>query len=410
GDRYLSDLREMAAKTPMEYSDLTGMSRNLATGFKDDPARMLGLMESIGNAGSAVGVDPAGMGMMATAMSRMQSSGKVTLEYLNLIQERGVDAVGMLSEGLGKTKGEIYEMISKGKIGGVEAVDTIQAAMDRLYGGAMDRQSRTFSGLASTLSDAEKEMQNAYGEGYNKERGAGLTAQTDWLSGASGTAQQEANAAVGAWQASLENAKEGYLREAAESAMASTEYQTAKARGDAAEMGRLMMEAKVAGMHRYNASEGAQLALESDLALAGAIREDAATNEAYWDAGKRKGEEYTKGLASVLSDGQKAYRSAVIAGFADEDYGVGPITPLTGGKQVPGHAGGLGRVPYDNYLALLHEGERVQTAREVRGEGAGGGVAITITGCDWSIREDADVDRIAGALAEAIGLKVMAGR
>ena len=45
--------------------------------------------------------------------------------------------------------------------------------------------------------------------------------------------------------------------------MASDEYQTAKAEGDAAEMGKLIMQAKVQGMNEYNASEGAQLALES---------------------------------------------------------------------------------------------------------------------------------------------------
>ena len=61
GDQYLSDLREMAASTPMEYSDLTSMSRALAPGFGDAPERMLDLMTAIGDAGSAVGVTAADM-------------------------------------------------------------------------------------------------------------------------------------------------------------------------------------------------------------------------------------------------------------------------------------------------------------------------------------------------------------
>ena len=48
GEQYLSDLRTLAAETPMEYGDLTTMSRALATGFGDSPDRMLELMTAIG--------------------------------------------------------------------------------------------------------------------------------------------------------------------------------------------------------------------------------------------------------------------------------------------------------------------------------------------------------------------------
>lgn len=105
GDQYLADLRGLAAATPMEYEDLTGMSRALATGFGESPERMLELMTAIGDAGSAVGVTAADMTEMARAMSRMNSSGKATLEYLNIFQDRGVDVIGMLGEAMGKTQG-----------------------------------------------------------------------------------------------------------------------------------------------------------------------------------------------------------------------------------------------------------------------------------------------------------------
>ena len=130
GDQYLSELRALAADTPMEYSDLTAMSRSLAVGFGDSPERMLELMTAIGDAGSAVGVTASDMEVMAQAMSRMNSSGKATLEYLNILQERGVNVIGMLADEYGRTQGEIYDMISKGEINGQDAVDIIQRGME----------------------------------------------------------------------------------------------------------------------------------------------------------------------------------------------------------------------------------------------------------------------------------------
>ena len=169
--------------------------------------------------------------------------------------------------------------------------------MQEQYGGLSEQMAGTYEGMVDNLADAEANAEAAYGEGYNEKRKEGIQAQMDWLN--SGV-MDEANRAIGAWQAELENTKEQYQREAVEAMMETDEYQQAQAEGDAAEMGRLIMQAKVQGMNEYNASEGAQLALESELALAAAIRDDASSNQAYWDAGYRKSQEYSKGLALSL--------------------------------------------------------------------------------------------------------------
>ena len=57
----------------------------------------------------------------------------------------------------------------------------------------MEKQSKTFSGLSSTLADAETEMQAAYGEGFNETRGKGLDAQIDYLSGRAARRCRKAN-------------------------------------------------------------------------------------------------------------------------------------------------------------------------------------------------------------------------
>lgn len=397
GTQYLKDLRTMAAKTPMEYSDLTTMSRSLATGFKDDPSRMLSLMTSIGNAGSAVGADANGMNTMATAMARMQSSGKTSLEYINLIQERGVDAIGMLANGLGKSKSQIYDMISAGKIDGMNAVNIIQKAMDTMYDGAMEKQSQTFGGLTSTLEDAKTEMQAAYGEGYNAERGKGIEAETDYLSGISGERQQEANRAIGAWQASLENAKEKAIRDAVNTAMDSNDYREAQATGDAAKMGEIIARAKVQGQNDYNSSTGAQLALESEKSLATAIRDDAATNQDYWDAGYEKGNWYTKGLAAAIGN--------FFNGDTMDANDYDPITDTWGDHSSDyksSNAFGLRRVSQTG-LYLLHQDETVKTAAESRAGSGDGGFKVEFTG-PISVRQESDLDEIAERLYQKVRL------
>ena len=402
GGEYLNDLRTMASATPMEYSDLTTMSRALATGFGDSPDRMLALMTGIGNAGSAVGVDAGGMATMSQALSRMQSSDKASLEYLNAFQERGIDVIGMLASSLGVSQGQVYEMISDGDISGRKAVDIIQQGLEQ-YAGAMDEMSKTFSGLESTLADAQTEMDNAYGEGYNETRKQGLQEEIDYLSGESGALIQEANRALGAWQAELENSKEQYIRDAMDEVLNSDEYKAAMAAGTDegyAEAGRMLMEAKVRGMNEYNSSEGAQLMVSYEMSMAEAIRDDTASNDAYWDAGYRKGQEYSKGFFAARS-GQNPnveYKSWMDPDSPDYDF----TRYFTG----TGDAFGLDRVPR-NGLYYLHQDERVQTAQEARSDRSGRPIQITITGNNFGA--GATAEEIAQRLADSIERKMAAG-
>lgn len=83
------------------------------------------------------------------------------------------------------------------------------------------------------------------------------------------------------------------------------------------------------------------------------------------------------------------------------------LIPGKDGGAAKSHYSGLDSVPYDGYAARLHKGERVLTARENRdysegggGNGTGGGVVIS--GNNFTVREDADIHRIAFELAKLI--------
>ncbi len=133
-ETYLSNLVEMANNTPFLYGDLTAMSKTLATyGYsaqadaekrlsgEKDYNYILDVLQTIGDAGAALGQSTGDMEAMATAIGRMKSSNKATLEYLNILNDRGIGAVGMLAEAKGVDQGAMYDMISKGQVSGREA-------------------------------------------------------------------------------------------------------------------------------------------------------------------------------------------------------------------------------------------------------------------------------------------------
>lgn len=422
GTQYLQDLQRMAANTPMQYGDLTTMSRTLATGFGSDPSRMLSLMTGIGNAGSAVGTDAAGMAAMSQAMSRMQSSDKASLEYLNAFQERGIDVIGMLGEALGENQGQIYDMISKGDISGTQAVSIIEEGLGR-FAGAMDEMSKTFEGRSSTLSDTMDEIYNAGGASYNQSRSEAMAQEIEAYGGALGDAMKEAYEAIGAGKAAMENLGEAYTRDALSAVLegapltqewdASTakqleslseEYQAAmadyKAGNEEAgvKIDDIIASAEGLAQQQYEASDLYRSDLDARADSLEALRENTSAVRAA-AAAYGLSQERTKGMGTGVSGNPNVeYKSWMDPNSSDYD----PARAFTG------NAFGLDRVP-KNGLYYLHEDERVSTAREAREQDKGrrSNLQITITGNSFGVGVSAE--EIAQRLADQIEMHLAAG-
>lgn len=422
GTQYLQDLQRMAANTPMQYGDLTTMSRALATGFGSDPSRMLSLMTGLGDAGSAVGVDAQGMATMAQAMSRMQSSDKASLEYLNMFQERGIDVIGMLGEALGKNQGQIYDMISKGDISGTQAVSIIEEGLGR-FAGAMDEMSKTFEGRSSTLSDTMDEIYNAGGASYNQSRSEAMAQEIEAYGGALGDAMKEAYEAIGAGKAAMENLGEAYTRDALSAVLegapltqewdASTakqleslseEYQAAmadyKAGNEEAgvKIDDIIASAEGLAQQQYEASDLYRSDLDAQADSLEALRENTSAVRAA-AAAYGLSQERTKGMGTGVSGNPNVeYKSWMDPNSSDYD----PARAFTG------NAFGLDRVP-KNGLYYLHEDERVSTAREAREQDKGrrSNLQITITGNSFGVGVSAE--EIAQRLADQIEMHLAAG-
>ena len=161
----LDQLRETAARTPFELSDLASTTQLLLNyGFAADDAiasmNMLGDI-SQGNADK--------MQRIATAYGQMSSSGKVMLEDVKQMIEAGFNPLQEISESTGESMDSLYQRISDGTL----SVDEITAAMQRStsqggkYFQSMDRQSRTLSGQWSTLKDTFGEASGKIMEGLS---------------------------------------------------------------------------------------------------------------------------------------------------------------------------------------------------------------------------------------------------
>lgn len=426
GTQYLQDLQRMAANTPMQYGDLTTMSRALATGFGSDPSRMLSLMTGLGDAGSAVGVDAQGMATMAQAMSRMQSSDKASLEYLNMFQERGIDVIGMLGEALGKNQGQIYDMISDGDISGTQAVSIIEEGLGR-FAGAMDEMSKTFEGRSSTLSDTMDEIYNAGGASYNQSRSEAMAQEIEAYGGTLGDAMKEAYEAIGAGKAAVENLGEAYTRDALSAVLEGKEltqewdestvaqlkdlgekYQQAladyKAGNDEAgvKIDEYVAAAEGLAKEQFEASDLYQADLDAQADSLEALRENTSAVRAA-AAAYGLSQERTKGMGTGVSGNPNVeYKSWMDPNSPDYD----PARAFTG--NATGDAFGLDRVPRDG-LYYLHQDERVSTAREAREQDRGGrsGVQITITGNNFGAGVSAE--EIAQRLADQIEMHLAAG-
>ena len=410
---YLSELVNMANTTPFLYDDLTAMSKTLAT-FGYDAESILPVLSTIGDAGAALGMSTSDMTTVAQALGRMKSSDKATLEDLNILNDRGIGAVGMLAEAKGKSQGEIYDMISKGQIAGTEAVEIILSALTDGFSGAMEEQSKTFAGRSSTLEGWEQEMANAQGEAYNTLRSEGKQRQIDYYAGITDELSG-LNAMIGAGEAAQENLKEQYLREAMTTLLTGTvgslyegeqadtlarlheEYTALEAAfQDASEEEKITLgekadslksQAEALAEGAFGASGKMQEVRDVELDLISAIRENTkALGEAAYLGDYEKQQELSKGRGlngNVTAD--SSYRS-----LRERDFGP--------------HAWGLDYVPYDNFPALLHQGERVLTASQARAadQGAGPRVQVTVTGNSFYGSDKDLEDRVARRVASEV--------
>lgn len=154
--QHLAELKRFAAATPFEFEDLTRASRRLQN-VGLEGKKVIPVMKDIGNAAAAAGASSAELDSITLAFSQIIAKGKLSAEEVNQLAERGIPVWRMLSEEMGKSKGEIIKLAEQGKISSEVFLDAFRKFSQANFGDAMQRQSKTFAGAMSTIKDATLE-------------------------------------------------------------------------------------------------------------------------------------------------------------------------------------------------------------------------------------------------------------
>ncbi len=410
----VSALSDFSTKNAVQYDVLSGLSKTLlSNGYKQE--QIVPMLTKLGDAGAALGMSSDGMNTVAAHLGNLTTSDKVSADDLNAIQSQGIKVWQYIAAGLQTTQEEAQKMVADGKVTGSQTAQIISDAMGKEYSGNMQKRSQTYNGLQTSYQNKQDEMNAAMGDGYNKVRKSGMQDQIQWMQGDSGDKMKDAYSMIGEYKAALENTHEKSIRDAMDGAMDTAEYKQAALVNNRVKMGEILTRAQAQGENKFKASDEYQAQLKSDLNLAAEIRDDKAMYDNYWDSGYKMGQQFTTGLNAAMIDNRPIVTSSylqyntagpkVTAGVGyltlQSGAGAGSSNSGNGNRSKPiGTATGIFRVPYNNFPALLHEGETVSTAVEARS--AKYGPSVTITGNSFIVREEADIDKIARAFVEKL--------
>jgi tape measure domain-containing protein len=178
---FLNDLVQFAAKTPFELPGLAESSKLLlAFGFEAE--EVIPIMTRVGDAVAGLGGGPEVMDGIIRALGQMQAKGKATAEEMMQLAERGIPAWQYLADAMGVSVSEAMDKVSKGAVTADQAISAILSGMEQDFSGLMEKQSTTWSGMLSTLSDTFNQFAGTVMAPIFERLKAGLAAVLEFVS------------------------------------------------------------------------------------------------------------------------------------------------------------------------------------------------------------------------------------
>lgn len=149
--RVIADLEQFAAKTPFTMPGLTAATRKMLA-FGSTPAGVIDELRMLGDVSSAVGMD---IGELAEIYGKNRVQGRLAMEDINQLTGRGIPIIQELARQFGVAESEVRELVSSGQVHFRHLEVAFQSLTSEggRFAGMMAKQSKTLSGIWSTLTD-----------------------------------------------------------------------------------------------------------------------------------------------------------------------------------------------------------------------------------------------------------------
>ena len=156
--KFLNQLQDFGLKTPFQTDQLIQLSQQMM-GYGVAAKNVLPYLTAIGDATAAAGRTDA-LPEAVLAFEQMAARGRVDLSDMNQLTAAGVPALKILAAQYHTTSGGILEMINSGKLMSSDALPKLISGIEKgtsstaKLGGMMQKQSTTFKGAMSNISDS----------------------------------------------------------------------------------------------------------------------------------------------------------------------------------------------------------------------------------------------------------------
>ena len=155
-EQTLAKLRELGAQTPFEFPELADAGRKLIA-FGESADSVPETLRRIGDVSAGV---QAPVNEIAELYGKARVQGRLFAEDINQLTGRGIPIIQELAKQFGVSDSEVKKLVESGKVGfpNIERAFIDMTSQGGKFAGMMEAQSKTTSGLFSTLKDTINEV------------------------------------------------------------------------------------------------------------------------------------------------------------------------------------------------------------------------------------------------------------
>lgn len=154
--KMIGDLKDFAKITPFETDNLAQAAQMLMSTKAVAEKDLIPTLRKIGDAAAGSSKGFASLPHVMLAVTQMMMKGKISAEEMSKqLVNAGIPAWSILSDKMGISVKTLMQMAKEGKLG-LDAVMLLVDGMGDRFSGMMQKQSRTWMGLMSTIRDSIK--------------------------------------------------------------------------------------------------------------------------------------------------------------------------------------------------------------------------------------------------------------